>query len=308
VGEPVRDRWAEWLLERRHGGDPGALEATLDFLGPVRDRGLRNATLTGGETPLDVGVGGGLIAFGALQLVGEVGRVVFSDISRGLLDHSRTLAQEMGVLDRSEFVCAPADDLSVVEDASVDAVTTRSVLIYVEDRRRAFEELHRVLNPGERLSIFEPIDSFTYPEPRYLFGGADVTPVAHLAEKVKSAYASRQPQEASPMLDFDERDLFDLVERAGFEEIHLSYEAKTVLGNLQEDTRLRNRPQERDQPARAPARGSGGRSADAGGGRTLHRAPESPYRKRPAKEPRCRRLPLVREVEGGQVDGKGSEG
>src|SRR5919199_4117733 len=33
------------------------------------------------------------------------------------------------------------------------------------------------------------------------------------------------------MLDFDERDLFDLAERAGFQEIHLSYEAKTVPGN-----------------------------------------------------------------------------
>jgi arsenite methyltransferase len=58
-------------------------------------------------------------------------------------------------------------------------VTTRSVLIYVKDKRRAaFEELHRVLKPGGRLSIFEPINNFTYPEPPHLFGGSDVTPVA----------------------------------------------------------------------------------------------------------------------------------
>ena len=38
--EPVRDRWAEWLLERRHGGDPEDLRATMDFLGSVRDRVL----------------------------------------------------------------------------------------------------------------------------------------------------------------------------------------------------------------------------------------------------------------------------
>ncbi len=237
MGEPVRDRWAEWLLQRRHGGDPQDLKATMDFLLPVRDRVLRNAALTGGETLLDVGAGDGLIAFGALRLVGEEGRVIFSDISRDLLDHSRTLAREMGVLDRCEFVRAPADDLSVIGDASMDAVTTRSVLIYVEDKRRAFGEFHRVLEPDGRLSIFEPINSFTYPEPRGLFGGADVTPVADLAEKVKSAYASRQPPEASPMLDFDERDLFGLAERAGFEEIHLSYEAKTVPDNLHDDTR-----------------------------------------------------------------------
>jgi arsenite methyltransferase len=39
------------------------------------------------------------------------------------------------------------------------------------------------------------------------------------------------------MLDFDERDLFDLTERATFEKIHLNYEAKTVPGNLEDDAR-----------------------------------------------------------------------
>jgi arsenite methyltransferase len=122
--------WAAWLLERRHGGDPEDLNVTMDFLAPVRERVLGNAALTGGETLLDVGAGDGLIAFGALELVGEDGRVIFSDISQDLLDHSRSLARQMGVLDRCEFVRASADDLSAFEDASVDVVTTRSVLIY----------------------------------------------------------------------------------------------------------------------------------------------------------------------------------
>ena len=56
----------------------------MGFLLPVRDRVLRNAALTGGETLLDVGAGDGLIAFGALELIGEGGRVIFSDISQDL--------------------------------------------------------------------------------------------------------------------------------------------------------------------------------------------------------------------------------
>ncbi len=92
------------MLERRHGGDPEDLKAPLDFLAPVRNRVLANAALTGGETLLDVGAGDGLIAFGALEIVGEGGRVVFSDISRDLLDHSRSLARQMGMLDWCEFV------------------------------------------------------------------------------------------------------------------------------------------------------------------------------------------------------------
>ena len=219
----------------------------MEFLIPVRDRVLRNADLSAGETLLDVGAGDGLIAFGALDHVGNDGRVIFSDISRDLLDHSRSLAREMGVLDRCSFVRAPADDLSAIEDTSVDAVTTRSVLIYVKDKQRVFEEFHRVLKPGGRLSIFEPINSFAYPEPSHLFGGYDVTPVADLAEKVKAVHARRQPPDESPMLDFDERDLLALAERSGFAEVHLSYEAGISPGKAGDgapgwETMLRSAP------------------------------------------------------------------
>lgn len=230
MSEPIRDQWAEWLLERRHGGDEEDLKATMDFLRPIRDRVLRGAGLPEGETLLDVGAGDGLIAFGALDLLGAEGRVVFSDVSQDLLDHSRTLAEEMEVAGRCEFVLAPADDLDDIEDDSVDAVTTRSVLIYVDDKRRAFEEFYRVLGPGGRLSIFEPINTFAYPEPSHLFQGFDVTPIQDLARKVRAVYEAIQPYDTDPMLNFDERDLFDLAEAAGFEQVYLDYEAELTSG------------------------------------------------------------------------------
>lgn len=230
MAEPNRDRWAEWLLERRHGGDPEQLRATMEFLGPLRDRVLGNAGLSGGETLLDVGAGDGLIAFGALDILGERGGVIFSDVSQDLLDHSRSLAERMGVVDRCRFLHAPADDLGALEDASVDAVTTRSVLIYVEHKQRAFEEFYRVLKPGGRLSIAEPINSFTYPEPDHLFMGFDVTPVSDLAGKVWEVYRRYQPP-GDPMMDFDERDLADFADGAGFGEIHLTLEIDITRGN-----------------------------------------------------------------------------
>ena len=226
--EPVGDRWAEWLLERRFGGDDGQRAKFLDGLIPWRDRILKNAAVKPGETLLDVGVGDGLIAFGALDLLGENGRVIFSDISQDLLDHSRALAGEMGVVDQCEFLLASADDLSGLDGESVDIVTTWSVLIYVEDKRRTFEEFFRVLKPGGRVSIFEPINRFKRPEPSHLFLGYDVAPVQDLAQKVREVFRRIQPMETDPMLDFDERDLFDLAEAAGFAEVHLNYEAKLV--------------------------------------------------------------------------------
>jgi arsenite methyltransferase len=126
------DRWHRWMLEVRFGGDAAAREQDLaDFLYPVRDAVLDRARLEPGQTLLDVGTGDGLIAFGALERLGPSGRVIFSDISQDLLDHCRAAASAEGVLDQCRFVLAPADQLAAIAGASVDAVTTRSVLIYV---------------------------------------------------------------------------------------------------------------------------------------------------------------------------------
>jgi arsenite methyltransferase len=113
----------------------------------------------------------------------------------------------------------------------VDVVTTRSVLIYVRDKRGAFSEFHRVLKPGGRLSIFEPVASFWGPEPRGVFLGCDVSAVADLAEKVKAFYERAQPRNSDPMRDFDERELVRLAEEAGFAEAHLDFEALVARGN-----------------------------------------------------------------------------
>ncbi|RME83491.1 MAG: methyltransferase domain-containing protein [Caldilineae bacterium] len=196
------------------------MKATMEYLYAVRDRVLDNAQLQEGDILLDVGCGDGLIAFGALERSATV-HVIFSDISQDLLDHARTIARRMGVLPRCRFVRAPAEDLSPIEGESVDVVTTRSVLIYVRNKQQAFCEFYRVLKAGGRLSIFEPINRFGYPEPPDLFWGYDVAPVAEIARKLKALYQRLQPPASDPMLDFDERDLLAFAEKAGFREIHL---------------------------------------------------------------------------------------
>lgn len=221
-----QDIWSQWLLHRRFG-DPQQTQAVLDYLYPVRDKVLNNANLGEGETLLDVGCGDGLIAFGALEKV-KTSKAIFSDISQDLLNHAQAIAQEMGVLDRCQFLRASADDLSALNDASVDVVTTRSVLIYVSAKQQAFLEFYRVLKPKGRLSIFEPINRFAYPThvPPHMFWGYDVTPVMEIAQKVKSIYQGLQPLDADPMVDFDERDLIAFAEKAGFREIHLELQAE----------------------------------------------------------------------------------
>jgi arsenite methyltransferase len=226
----VRDRWSEWLLERRFGGDRARHERDLEDLARVRDRVLDSARLEQGETLLDVGAGDGLIAFGAFDRVGSDGRVIFSDVSEDLLEHARALAVAAGVADRSEFLRASADDLGAIDDASVDVVTTRSVLIYLdrECKRAAFAEFHRVLRPGGRVSIFEPINRFGYPQPPGWFCGYDLRPIADLVARVLAVLS---PDEENTLIDFDERDLLRWAEEAGFFPIRLEYEADVKQGS-----------------------------------------------------------------------------
>jgi arsenite methyltransferase len=215
------DRWHRWLLDTRFGGDPAHREEILHgFLYPVRDTILDKAQLTATDTLLDVGTGDGLVAFGALDRLGPGGHVIFSDISGDLLAHCREAATAEGVLDRCTFTQAAADALDGVADASVDVVTTRSVLIYVKDKAAALREFHRVLRPGGRISVFEPINVLMSSGPGR-FAGYDIRPVAAAAAKISALYGAIQPLGTDPMLDFDDRDLVRFAAAAGFPDVRL---------------------------------------------------------------------------------------
>jgi arsenite methyltransferase len=216
------DCWADWIRTRRTGGDAEFEAHMLEQLAAVRDRVLDTAELNPGERLLDVGCGNGLIGFGALDR--DAGEVVFADISTALLDDCRELAEAAGLLDRCRFVEARAQALDGIDDASVDVVTTRSVLIYVEDKQRAFDEFQRVLRPGGRLSLFEPINSFGM-EKRRENWGFDLDGARELLAKVNEVFGAIQP-ESDPMLEFDERDLLEQAEAAGFFPLRLALEAE----------------------------------------------------------------------------------
>lgn len=181
---------------------------------------------------LDVGTGDGFIAFAALKKIREKGKLILNDISEKLLNHCRLIAGELGCLRQCEFLRASADDFSMMESGSVDAVTTRSVLIYVMNKQKAFQEFYRVLKPGGRLSIFEPIHRLRSFTPWHLFLGYDLTPISEIAiskiaKKNRKVYESLQFS-SDPMLNFDERVLLLFAQNAGFQEIHLMLSVEIV--------------------------------------------------------------------------------
>ncbi len=171
------------------------------FLSPIRDQILDAADLQPGDVLLDVGCGDGLVGLGALD---RGVRVIFSDISEDCLSDCRAVAG-----DAASYHQASADDLGNVE---ANVVTTRSVLIYVADKQRAFAEFFRVLLPGGRLSIFEPINRFGSRERETTGGFSDIAGVQPLLAKVigEMSRAERDGGGLDAMTDFDERDLTHL--------------------------------------------------------------------------------------------------
>ena len=95
------------------------------------------------------------------------------------------------------------------------------MLAYVGRKECAFAEFARVLKPGGRISLYEPVNSLFYPEPSDDFFGYDTGPVQDLVECINAVYEKRQPPQSDPMFDYDERDLLRFAADAGFGERHL---------------------------------------------------------------------------------------
>lgn len=223
------DVWSEWLLHRRHGGDAKHESSIFTSICGIADRVLDFAQLSEGKTLVDIGAGEGLIAFRAIERIGPSLNVILTDISAPMLKHAETIYTEREFKNKCTFLNCPADSLQGIEDDSVDVVITRSVLAYVADKKAAMREFHRVLKPGGRISIAEPIvrdDAFKL---HALKKWIDEHPahenirLMQLVHRWKSAQYPDTLEKITdcPITNYSERDLFNIAYEGKFSEIHL---------------------------------------------------------------------------------------
>jgi arsenite methyltransferase len=184
------------------------VEELLGELAEFRDTVLDNARIEAGDTVVDAGTGTGLIALGALERVGADGDVIAVDISVDCLEELRRVTTAPNMF----FLIGSADVLPLPDD-SADAVLTRSVLIYVDDKAKAAREFFRVLRDGGRVSIFEPINR----RRRHISEVVDFGDLRPLIDEWEAEADSPD----DPMLNFDERDLARIFAAAGFDDVHL---------------------------------------------------------------------------------------
>jgi SAM-dependent methyltransferase len=213
---PDTDVWANWLRSGRDGGSDRMRALNLGRLATVRDRILDRAEIQYGDTVLDVGTGQGLLGLAALDRTGSEGQVIFSDVSEPSLDDCRAEVTRLAALERSRFIPASAVDLSSIPTASVDVVVERAVLLFIDDRGRAIAEYHRVLRPGGRLSLGEPLNVWMSADrPGYLWG-YDVTEVTDLERKLFEVERESGAANDDLLCGFDDRDLIVMAHDAGF--------------------------------------------------------------------------------------------
>jgi arsenite methyltransferase len=228
-GIPPTDQWSDWLLRRRHGGDPKHEVVIRGMVQRIRDRVLDGAKLSAGMLLVDAGSGDGLIPFGAFERVGATMRAVLTDVSAPLLKHAEECAVQRGVRDQCTFLQTSAEQLEGVADASADVVTARAVLVYIADKLAAVRQFHRVLKPGGRISIGEPIYRYEALQLAALtnFLGSRppdaATAQARLLHRCLAAQLPSTMEEirSSPLTNFSERDLISIFQKAGFPEVHL---------------------------------------------------------------------------------------
>jgi len=198
---------------RFEGRSPEEVEEMLADLVTFRDTVLGNARLRPGESVVDVGTGIGLLTIAAAEHVQPGGDVFAVDVSVDALEELRRVCSAPNVF----YFIGTAEVLPLV-DENVEVVLTRSVLIDVDDKAEAAREFFRVLRPGGRVSIFEPINSRNTRLSR-------VVDFGDLQQQVEEWERATYENPGDPMLNFDEGDLERIFNAAGFEDVKMDLRA-----------------------------------------------------------------------------------
>ena len=139
---------------------------------------------------VDLGIGDGLLT---LMLAEVAESITAVDLSPEMLHQLKLRAQKRGV-NNIECVEGRIEDLPL-EDQSFDVAVLSQALHHVDDPSVALDEARRVLVPGGRLLVIDLL--------------------AHNEDWVRERLQHRQ-------LGFTEPDLQKLVEKAGFEQVHVA--------------------------------------------------------------------------------------
>ena len=163
------------------------------------------AKIRDGHIVGELGCGPGHTAVEIARWVGAAGRVHALDINVDFIAQAKINARAAGLEDRITVQSCDGCETLPLQDSSLDRITTRNTLIYVDDPSETLKEFKRVLKPGGLAHAIEGDWPMMVVEP---ISQADWVAVVEAA-----GHACRTPEIG--------RKLHGLFVRAGFSEVQV---------------------------------------------------------------------------------------
>ncbi|MBW4024189.1 MAG: class I SAM-dependent methyltransferase [Proteobacteria bacterium] len=234
------DLWSTWLLKLRHAGDPTQAALVEEAVALYADKVIDGAALRPGMTVADIGSGDGLIVWRSLARMDAELSMILVDISEPLLARAEARAKALDLSARCRFLRCSAERLDGIGDGTVDVVTSRSAIAYVPDKAAAFAEMFRVLRPGGRISLGEPLfrdEALSTSAMRILLDREPRQPTSSLLSMMHRWKAAQFPDTEAkmaitPITSYAERDLLRFAEKAGFRPLHMEVHTDTHMAGI----------------------------------------------------------------------------
>ena len=167
------------------------------------------ASLSEGETVLDMGSGAGFDCFLASDRVGPLGKVIGVDITSEMVEKARANSRKGGYAN-IDFRQGDLENMPVA-DNYVDVVISNCVINLIPNKRMAFREAFRVLKPGGRLAV------------------SDVVLLKELPEFVKSSTEAYIGCLAGAIM---KDDYLDIIKSIGFGDVRVMAESRFPVESL----------------------------------------------------------------------------